>query len=234
MREIFVRILRPWLPFLNRILYLIKFFLEFGYPAPPVGTDLAGYDKLLRVINNYELLEIDGDFVEIGTFLGGGTYKLAKFLEVNNSNKKVYAIDIFEMNFDQTLCTTGTTMAKIYQGHVVKNFGEKTSQLDIFKKVTQDCNNIELIIADTMDVRIPAEFISFGFIDGNHDPLYVKNDFYLVWNKLSAGGVVAFDDYGHDLPQVTNMLNDLVDKHQSRIKATWQLGRILFIQKKGS
>jgi hypothetical protein len=45
--------------------------------------------------------------------------------------------------------------------------------------------------------------------------------------------VVAFDDYGYDLPKVTEMINQLIKKQSSEILKIWTAGlKTVFIQKK--
>ena len=76
--------------------------------------------------------------------------------------------------------------------------------------------------------------MSFGCIDGNHDPEYVENDFYLIWNKLTSEGIVAFHDYDVYLPQTTAKINELVKKHYSNFQETshHRNKHILFVIKK--
>lgn len=220
-----VRLIRPRL---NRLL----FQAEFGFLPPPNGTDICGYEKLLRIIKKYNLLEIEGDLVEIGVFLGGGTYKLAKYLEQRRSAKKVFAIDIFDIYFDNTTCSKNITMAELYERHI-KHLGTSLSQFEIFEQVTKNCSNIEVIKSDTKKVaELPTNSICFGFIDGNHAREYVINDFNLVWSKLSPGGMIALDDYGYDLPQVTETIDDLIRLHRDEITSTFCIGKIIFLQRK--
>jgi hypothetical protein len=56
-------------------------------------------------------------------------------------------------------------------------------------------SNVITIPKDSKKVKFPVDqqFV-FGFIDGNHSPEYVVNDFYLVWKHLVPGGIVAFHD----------------------------------------
>jgi hypothetical protein len=53
----------------------------------------------------------------------------------------------------------------------------------------------------------------------------VKNDFYLAWERLVSGGVVAFDDYGFDLPQVTRTVDELIEVHRPEIREIVSLGK---------
>lgn len=165
--------------------------------------------------------------LEIGTFLGGGAYKLSKYLERMAPKKTLYVVDIFDPFFDWTKNTQGKSMAEIYLSHL-----KDRSQEEVFRSVTRGCSNVIVIKGDSKQVDIPAQKLCFAFIDGNHEPSYVENDFYLAWSRLVPGGVVGFDDYGFDLPQVTETIDLLMERHANETKNIWKLGKkLIFIQK---
>ncbi len=89
-------------PLLNAVLD-IKLRIKYGFQPPMKGSDLVGYEVILDFIKRHQLLYVEGDVVEMGTFLGGGAYKLAMFLEKKQSSKKLFVIDIFDLNFDWTV-----------------------------------------------------------------------------------------------------------------------------------
>jgi len=91
-----------------------------------------------------------------------------------------------------------------------------------------------VIKGDSKLAEIPSDHLSFGFIDGNHDPEYVESDFYLIWNKLSPAGAVAFHDYEWDLPQTTARIKALTVRHAAQICTTEfdPDGHILFVVRK--
>jgi len=190
----------------------LRFRLRYGFPPPPPGTDLVGYEALIDFFRSRDLSSVSGDIVEIGAFRGGGTYKLAKFLQKKGLQKKVYTIDCFDIQFDQTQNSDGRIMAQIYQAILKDN-----SQRQVFDQVTAGLPNIVVIEGDSKEIELPAEAVCFGFIDGNHSDEYVMNDFCLVWEKLSPGGVIAFHDYGDDLPNVTAMIDMLCIRHSAAI-----------------
>jgi len=203
------------------------FIRKYGFDPPPRFSDMSGYEILLDTILQQRLYKLEGDFVEIGVFLGGGTYKLSKLLEKLKSDKKIYAIDIFDPEFDKTICTSGVAMSNLYK-RILKN----KNQHEIYNEITKDCNNVITLVEDSKKVSLPCEKISFAYIDGNHSSEYVKNDFYLVWNKLVSGGIVAFDDYGYDLPQVTKAIHILIGEQNNNILKIWTAGiNKIFIKK---
>ena len=180
-------------------------------PQESATNDFVGYEVLIDFMTDRALYELQGDIIEIGAFLGGGTVKLALFGKMHD--RRVFAVDIFDPGCDQTRDTGGTRMCDIYEA-----FLQGRSQRDVYGETTQGYDNIVTIDKDSREVEFPAEqaFI-FGFIDGNHDPDYVKNDFNLIWSHLVPGGTVGFHDYDFDLPDVTETVNRLIDEHRSDI-----------------
>ncbi len=221
----------------ERVACLLKKVQKMGHRAvkklknAPPSIDWVGYETLIEFIEQNNILSVPGDLVEIGTFLGGGAHKLSNHLKTKHSNKTLYVIDVFDPNFDVTTNTDGLTMSSLY-AEQLKEFKGK-SQLEIFQRETRKCKNIKVLKGDSKYQTIPAERLCFGFIDGNHDPEYVENDFYIVWNKLSSGGAVGFHDYGGDLPQVTAKIDSLIAKHADEIKKTLsaQNQSLMFVQK---
>lgn len=225
------KVLRPLVRGSISVSRRAQFVLEFGFVPPPDGTDLAGYDLLLRAVRDRHLLELTGDLLEIGAFLGGGTYKLARYVERQASQKTIYVVDIFRPEVDQTCSRDGHAMSELYRRRLGQ-FGPTASQFEIFQKVTAGCTNVVTLRGDSWDVQLPAKALCFAFVDGNHDPAYVRNDFELAWRKLSPGGIVALDDYGHDLPGVTATIDELVREHIGEIESVWCQGKIIFIERR--
>ncbi len=213
-----------------RLSNVARFLAEYGFRPPPEGTDLAGYEKLIRVFEERRLGSVEGDVVEVGAFLGGGTYKLATYLARKRSRKIVYAVDVFDATVDKSTCIHGQVMADMY-AKAISSVGMGLSQWEVFSRVTSTCRNVRVIKGDTKHIELPMDRISLAFIDGNHQPSYVRNDFYLVWPKLAVGGVIAFDDYGHDLPQVTSTINELIGRHSRDMAVVGRDGKVIFIEK---
>lgn len=199
---------------------------------PPPHTDFVGYETLIRYLEAKKTLSVDGDLVEIGTFLGGGAFKLSKFIERSKCAKKLYVIDVFDPDFDFTSNVSGRSVSTLYRGILKRYFGK--SQWQVFSDVTEGLDNVVVLRGDSAEVTIPCKSICFGFIDGNHDPEYVESDFYLIWDKLSPNGVIAFHDYEFDLPQTTEKIKALANRHFREIKTTHhdQKKHTLFMVKK--
>ncbi len=201
--------------------------LRLGWAAP--ALDLVGYESLVEHIQRSGCCGIPGDFIEVGAFLGGGTVKLAKL--ARSCGKRVWVVDIFDPGFDVTQNSAGTPMASVYHAYLGSG-----SQERIFRLVTRPvADTLEVLKQDSRAVVLPPEVrFAFGFIDGNHDPEYVKSDFQLVWDRLAPGGLLGLHDYGGDLPEVTRAVDQLVDRFGSQIESTNVAPRqwLIFLQKK--
>lgn len=212
---------------LKKTIKKLLFTNKYGFSPPPAWSDMSEYEILLDMIIQNKIYQLNGHFVEIGAFLGGGTYKLSQLLRKLAPEKKIYAIDIFEPTFDNSVCTRGFTMSDLYQRAL-----EGKDQYKIYKQVTENCKNVITIREDSMKVSLPCEKICFAYVDGNHNSEYVRSDFFLVWKKLVSNGMVAFDDYGCDLPQVTKTIHDLISENRNEVKRIWTQGvKTIFIQK---
>lgn len=205
-----------------------NFYKKYGFLPPPEFSDISNYEILLDTILQNKIYELVGDFVEIGSFLGGGTYKLSKLLEKLKVDKKVYAVDIFNIKFDNSVNIKRNKMSEIY-GKILKD----RKQYEIYKEITKNCKNVITIVGDSKKIYLPCKKISFAYIDGNHCSEYARNDFYLVWDKLVSNGIVVFDDYGYDLPQITKEIHQLIGEQNDKILKVWTSGlKTIFIQKK--
>ena len=190
--------------------------------------DFVGYETLIDYIDKHNLCALEGDFVEIGAFVGGGTVKLAKL--AGAYNKRVFVIDIFDPMADQTATPHGTTMSDIYLA-----FLEGKPQYKMYCENTSSCDNIVTIKEDSKKVKLPAnQKFMFGFIDGNHQPDYVYNDFILIWKHLVSGGVVALHDYKSELPDVTRTIDRLLHEKKDDISGTVEISEkhIILVTKK--
>jgi len=205
-------------------------YLHFFY------HDLVGYENLIKVCEKENIVKLPGDFIEIGSFVGGGTRKLANY--AIRFRKRVYAIDIFEPLADFTTCEKGISMADIYT-NILSSLGLTMFEAYWFN-VSKYPNVITIPKNSACAHEIQRSFpedqqFAFGFIDGNHSPEYVVNDFYLVWNHLVPGGIVAFHDYGYDLPKVTETIDKLIQKHRKDIEKIIinPVVHVIFIKKSG-
>ena len=94
-----------------------------------IAEDFVGYEKLVAFMKERDLQNLEGDIIEIGVFMGGGTIQLAKFAK--KYRKKVFAIDTFETILDETISKSGILACDVY-----KAFLEGRSMLDVYLNTT--------------------------------------------------------------------------------------------------
>ena len=102
----------------------LRDILKHNVPA----DDFVGYEKLVAFMRERSLQKLEGDIIEIGAFMGGGTIKLAKF--ARKYGKKVYAVDTFEPALDKTVSKSGVTQCAVYQA-----FLEGRSMLEVYQEI---------------------------------------------------------------------------------------------------
>jgi hypothetical protein len=187
----------------------------------------VGYEVLLEEIERHALDRVEGDVLEIGPLLGGGTAKLCGWFARNSAGKRVIAVDVFDPEFDPTTTAAGWKMRDLYA-----HFIDGRDQRAVFDDVTRGCENLAVVVGDSTSVAIPTERLAFAFVDGSHVPADVRADFERVWERLSAGGVAAFHDYGGDLPDVSHTLHECIGEHASEIVRIWtRAPTLLFVQR---
>jgi hypothetical protein len=180
--------------------------------------EYVGYENLIRFIEDRQLQRLDGDIIEIGAYMGGGTVKLAGFAK--KYHKKVFAVDTFDPGVDRTVGRGGVTAGEVYEA-----FLEGPSMFDVYQKATQGLDNVVTIRVDSRRLAFGREQkFFFGFVDGCHQKAYVENDFAVIWPQLVTGGAVGFHDYHFDdWPEVTPAVDGLVSQHRDEIAETIEI-----------
>jgi SAM-dependent methyltransferase len=197
----------------------VSYGLRNGFLPPPPWSSLMRYEHILEVIRDKEVGQLGGDAVEIGVLIGGGVYQLARLFERLAPERKVIGIDIFATAVDDTLNRQGRTMQDIYDG-LLGDYDQR----EVYDLVVADCRNVVTVAGDSATVEIPTDAIAFAHIDGNHTAEYVRKDFERIWERLVPGGIIAFDDYGGDLPEVTDTVDALRREHADEIADFFKRG----------
>jgi len=180
--------------------------------------DFVGYEVLVDFLEQRALQKLEGDFIEIGAFMGRGTAKLAGL--GRRYGKMLFVIDLFEPGLDETPSKSGVKACEVYEA-----FLRGRSMFETYRESTQAFDNILTIREDSRKVRFgPEQRFSFGFIDGCHDRIHVENDFYIIWPHLVSGGVLGIHDYRFDeWPEVTEAVDELTLRHMNEIGEAYQL-----------
>jgi hypothetical protein len=177
------------------------------------AEEFVGYEDLIGFMEEKRLYALEGDIIEIGAYMGGGTAKLAAFAK--RHGKKVYAVDTFDPGLDETRGRGGVRASDVYQA-----FLSGRSMLETYREATRGLDNVVTIQQDSKKVVFPrGQRFCFGFVDGCHQQSYVENDFGIIWPRLVPGGAVGFHDYAFDdWPEVTVAVDGLLAAHAGEIR----------------
>lgn len=180
--------------------------------------EYVGYENLIRFIEDRGLQHLDGDIIEIGAYMGGGTVKLAGFAK--KYGRKVFAVDTFDPSVDRTVGRGGVMAGDVYEA-----FLEGPCMFEIYEKTIEGLDNVITLRKDSRYLAFPREQrFFFGFVDGCHQRAYVENDFALIWPQLVSGGAVGFHDYKFDdWPEVTPAVDGIITDHRSEIAETVEI-----------
>jgi len=183
---------------------------------PDDPDDFVGYEVLIDFIKRRELQKLEGDVVEIGAYMGRGTAKLAGF--ARTYGKKVYAVDTFDPDQDETMSKSGVRASNVYRA-----FLKGRPMLETYRQSTRGFDNIVTVLEDSRKVTFPSgQRFMFGFIDGCHQQSCVENDFYLIWPHLVSGGIVGLHDYEFDdWPEVAEAAKKLMQEYSKEISAAY-------------
>jgi len=174
--------------------------------------DFVGYENLIAFMEERSLHKLEGDIVEIGAFMGGGTVKLAEY--ARKHGKTVHVVDIFEPALDQTASKSGMTACTVYEAYL-----EGRSMIEVYQEAIEEFDNIITLREDSKKIKFDdGKRFFFGFIDGCHEETYVTSDFHTIWPNLVSGGALGFHDYEYDdWPEVTKAIRKLVEEHRGEI-----------------
>ena len=156
------------------------------------------------------LKAIPGNVVEVGTYRGGTLIELAKAVKEICPKYKVYAIDTFEGH-------------PYTDGHPVHPIGKYSdvgvNELKRILKEVEVDRWVELIEGKIEDVfeTLNTSNISFAHIDCD---LYipVKYSAINIAPKINKGGIIYFDDYGHEhCPGATKAVEEVFPKEKIKV-----------------
>jgi len=175
-----------------------------------LNKDRRIFNKLIaRTLLYNEVKNIPGDIVECGVFKGTGLYTFLKLKYVlnPNSSKKVVGFDFFDTKAlleSITNVEEKEIMGVLFLGREFNHDNAYCEYLN--KKILDDgftSQDFELIRGD---VSITTKEYSDSNVGFKISLLYMDVDLETptyntlnnLWDNISKGGVVVFDEYGHN------------------------------------
>ena len=150
-------------------------------------TDVRDYLDFWQLLESLETRNIDGAAAEFGSFRGHSGYLISRVLDHLRSRRKLYMFDMFE-NFPQE----DVGVDRFWSGTHVVDFAQVQEKF-------RDRQNVHLVKGDFTRTLAQTDTgpLALAYIDCDS---YRATRYLLdyIWNqRLSAGGIVAMEDYGH-------------------------------------
>ena len=171
-------------------------------------TSLPNKWCLMQSLNHIKENDIEGDIVETGVYKGANLILINNFLSRFQLKKKIYAFDTYsgqpeptEMDYD----LKGTKMIDKFKEFKKKDIIPVLCSLDEVKKniknySSNDFRDIIFIkgkVEDTLlnENNLPTKISLLRLDTDFHDS--IKKSLEILYPRLSNGGVLIIDDYGH-------------------------------------
>jgi len=182
-------------------------------PDKPVDPSIINRDQKYNLSKALSgVINVEGDVVELGCYVGESSKALRRTLNAFSSTKKLYVYDSFE------------GLPPLHECE--KNCGWRPGTLntteDVITKNFEDNGLVKPIICKGWFKDIPndklPEKICFAFLDGDfYDSIY--DSLVKVYDRVSVGGIILFHDYGRpDLPGVEKAVNDFFSSRNINVK----------------
>lgn len=143
--------------------------------------------------NIFQVLEatknLEGDYVEIGTFQGASARATLHYRDSANINKKCYFVDTYEgFTYDEAQTTQDILWTNTHTDTSVQKVQDYLSNYD----------NYELIKSNIIQDELPEKIKDICAVNIDVD-MYeaVKSALYRVKDRVVRNGIVIAEDYGH-------------------------------------
>ena len=172
---------------------------------------LADYGFIAKLFREYQLGRLKGDILELGSWLGFGTARLAKL--AMPFGKVVHTADWFPVDFSDPTTVTAPSARryiKLYRG---------MDQREVFDLNTRRYSNIVVHVGNVTDLTFPPDqrFVC-SFIDAGHTYEIVRRCLALTLAHTAPGGLIFFDDYGNpDYPDVQRAVDEFIETNSDAI-----------------
>ena len=188
-----------------------KILRELSLNHSKIQTRHTGDDvgNILNFIKNTQ--DVSGDILELGTWLGGFTYLMAKYLNVIKSDKHIITCDSFEgMPEKMTKGRKETAGLLKVDIELVK---EKFKRSGVDDRITIVKGFIEKTLPTLED-----KTFSFAYIDtAAYDSMKFALEF--IYPRLSKNGIVAVDDYSKSTQEfaTAEAVDEFCEKHNLKL-----------------
>jgi len=213
---------------LNPLRYkLIKLGRRLGYVFPERLRYDRWVQKYFYLFGLYQKIEnVEGEIVECGVAYGETLITLGILAKREGKGRTVYGLDSFEGFPEPTSFDSSPREPKKGQ------FSDGTMRLVERQIEKADIPNPVLIkgfLCDTVP-SLPAKKIAFLHIDVDMYEGY--RDALTLYDRVSPGGVIAFDEYDRpNWPGATKAIDEFLKKTRETLQQDKYSGKYFFIKK---
>lgn len=182
------------------------------------------FENIFQLLNQCKNLE--GDYVEIGTFKGDSASAALNYMKKENINKKAYLLDTF-VGFDYEEAYNS-------QDACWQNTHKQTSYEEV-KKRLEKYGNANIIQTNIISNELPDEIDKICLANIDVD-MYeaVKAALYKVKDKIVKNGIIIAEDYGHTpgLIGAQKATNEFLEENPDKFISIYlNSGQLLLINK---
>lgn len=172
---------------------------------------LADYDFVVKLFSQYQLGGLEGDILELGSWLGFGTAELAALAKPYG--KMVHTADRFPTDFGEPETVTAVSARRYL------NLYPGLTQRQVFDLNTREYPDIVVHAGDIMELTFPlTQCFVCSVIDADHDAEEIRYYLELIWSHATPGGLIFVNDYGNpETLDITEATDKLVASKQNEI-----------------
>ena len=186
------------------------------------GTQYRLVNNWFKLLDPMYVKDCSLNYLEIGTLCGANLISFG-LTYGQHPDTKMYCIDPWE-NYDEYDEYRDQNKQNIHY----EIFNRNLNKCDFKDRVTVHRGYSHKVLPTLED-----EFFNIIYIDGNHEPEYVLEDAVLSFRKLIKNGLLIFDDYHNNQPELTKRgVDAFLEAYKNRIHNISYYNGQLFLQKK--
>lgn len=177
----------------NFELWLDRYSIRGDFPELFGPGDIPGYltDGDIDAISELCKIVPEGDFLEVGSFLGKSSAEWAKHL-----SGKVFCVDSFNSPIEFLRELLHNADFDIPPGE---------NQLEVFEHYTQQYKNIVAVQGFFNQDFVWNSELAGVFEDSDHQLSTISTALPFWWNKLKQNGILSGHDYNDDVKQAVDL-----------------------------
>ena len=157
-------------------------------------------------------LAIEGDFVDFGVWHGILPYSLNKKINLKKHQKTHYLFDTWGDDWENHRDPYIEGVKPRYNEDIFADVVNRFSKFPCVKCVRG------LLPGSAVDALSEVEKIAYACIDVNSHGILAGQLLELIWDKLSVGSMIFFDDYGYrKYPGIPKVINQFLAEKQESI-----------------